>query len=215
MKNVVSHDSEFQLHFRKFPFATPAVLIAATDGCYGYLPTQAHLENLLLSALAESASFDAWIDAVKVRLEQIAGDDATMAVGFCGTDAYEEWRFGFRDRTVFVRYLVEMLDEVISRQQSLDANLVNADGCIRTPLFFRRKLPLAPPSYGHWTQKAKELNTISQNADKLFGTVFDLFENSVAERPLDASVKHKTVRMCLDLLKELLLNTYVPSFTNR
>src|SRR5262249_49955175 len=47
LNNLVCASSPFVLHTRMVAVAGPAVLLAATDGCFGYVSTPLHFEHLL------------------------------------------------------------------------------------------------------------------------------------------------------------------------
>jgi hypothetical protein len=64
----------------------PFLLLCATDGCFGYLPSPMHFERLLLEALRTARSVEGWSEAVQRSIVEITGDDASMAVLGVGAD---------------------------------------------------------------------------------------------------------------------------------
>jgi hypothetical protein len=47
----MSADTEFHVNYRRVELEGPFLLVCATDGCFGYLPTPMHLEHLVLAPL--------------------------------------------------------------------------------------------------------------------------------------------------------------------
>ena len=86
VSNAISADTDFHVNYRRMELKAPFFLLCATDGCFGYLPTPMHFERLVLDALAEASSVDAWSRAVQAAVTAVTGDDAAMAVVSVGAD---------------------------------------------------------------------------------------------------------------------------------
>src|SRR5690606_12481085 len=98
MTNVVNASSPFQLNVRTIEeVPTPFALLAATDGCFGYLSTPWHFEFLLLDALDDARDSERWQEVTK-RIAQVAGDDVSMGIALVGVDAYSALRSALRSR---------------------------------------------------------------------------------------------------------------------
>jgi serine/threonine protein phosphatase PrpC len=85
MTNVVSADGNFEVHLTPRETDTPAVLLCATDGCFGYVATPAHFELLLLRSLVETSDVEEWFTVLLERIATTTNDDASLAaiaVGF-------------------------------------------------------------------------------------------------------------------------------------
>jgi serine/threonine protein phosphatase PrpC len=89
VSNAVSADTDFQVNYRRVELQAPFFLVCATDGCFGYLPTPMHFERLVLGALADATSVEAWSDSVQAHVAAVTGDDAAMAVVSVGADINE------------------------------------------------------------------------------------------------------------------------------
>ena len=63
--------------------------MGATDGCFGYVPTPMHFEDLVLRHLAAARNVDAWSAGLQEEISAITGDDAAMAVLGVGADFKE------------------------------------------------------------------------------------------------------------------------------
>lgn len=86
VSNAMSADTDFHVNYRRVELEAPFVLLTATDGCFGYLPTPMHFEHLLLSALAGTRSAEDWSSALQHEISAVTGDDAAMSVMGVGAD---------------------------------------------------------------------------------------------------------------------------------
>jgi serine/threonine protein phosphatase PrpC len=85
IKNCICSDRPFYLNTKRHTVTHPAIVLVATDGCFGYLPTPAHFEREILLALLESESMEQWSQSLCDRLAKVASDDLSMglvAIGF-------------------------------------------------------------------------------------------------------------------------------------
>jgi serine/threonine protein phosphatase PrpC len=86
MSNAISADTRFMIHHQQFNLTAPFLMIAATDGCFGYVPSPMHFEYLILSALRDSADTAHWSAEISARIAAVTGDDAAMGVVGVGAD---------------------------------------------------------------------------------------------------------------------------------
>ena len=105
ISNAMSADTDFVVNYRRVDLKAPFLLVGATDGCFGYLPTPMHFEQLVLGPLAEVHSVDAWSAAVQAPISAVTGDDAAMAVLGVGADL-EGFAALFKDRITALREIV-------------------------------------------------------------------------------------------------------------
>ncbi|MFF5425676.1 MULTISPECIES: serine/threonine protein phosphatase [unclassified Streptomyces] len=81
MTNVVCADREFGVDTQVIAsFPMPCVLIAATDGWFGYVHTPADFEYLLLSTLRRARTEYEWADLLRREVQAYTGDDASLAL---------------------------------------------------------------------------------------------------------------------------------------
>jgi serine/threonine protein phosphatase PrpC len=80
VSNAMSADTDFHVNYRRVELEAPFLVVCATDGCFGYLPTPMHFEHLLLTELIAARSVDAWSKALQQRIAAVTGDDASMSV---------------------------------------------------------------------------------------------------------------------------------------
>ncbi|HEY6742959.1 MAG TPA: hypothetical protein VI110_11425 [Lapillicoccus sp.] len=98
VSNAMSADTEFVVHHRKVELTAPFLVTAATDGCFGYVPSPMHFEHLVLAALRDAPDTDGWSAAVQATVSAVTGDDAAMAMLGVGADE-DDFRRLFAKRT--------------------------------------------------------------------------------------------------------------------
>jgi len=80
MDNFISQSKTFVLDNQVDAMRIPSILISCTDGCFNYLPSPMHFEQMLVETFIEASTMVDWMDKIKERLSPIAGDDFSMAV---------------------------------------------------------------------------------------------------------------------------------------
>ena len=110
MSNCVSASADFVLEERQLTMPSPCVLIAATDGCFGYVHTPLQFEYMLLSSMQEAQSFPEWGERLKAAIIQVTGDDATLAAFAIGWPDFATCRKHFEDRFQWCAKRVNALD---------------------------------------------------------------------------------------------------------
>lgn len=110
LTNVISSDGNYEIHSDTFETDIPCVVIAATDGCFGYIPTPMHFEYMLLVCLCNSTSYTDWKENIGKCLKEISGDDATMCVAVFGKKSFSEMKNSFFERKMFLeeKYIVPL-----------------------------------------------------------------------------------------------------------
>lgn len=123
VSNAMSADTPFDVHHREVQLTPPFLLIAATDGCFGYFPSPMHFERLMLATLQDASDVSSWSTAVQTQITAITGDDASMAVLGAGADL-DGFRSLFADRlsTLQQRWVVP-LDELTAEIDDLEEQL--------------------------------------------------------------------------------------------
>ncbi len=84
LENVLSADGDYVLHTVCCTLRRPCLLLAATDGCFGYLQTPMEFEYYLLHALTQSETPEGFERSLRELLHDIAGDDFTLAYASVG-----------------------------------------------------------------------------------------------------------------------------------
>ena len=84
MSNCISASTDFVLHERQLELHAHSILLAASDGCFGYLPTPLHFEHLLLWTMQYAKDIDDWQRILHAQFERVSSDDSTLSVAVIG-----------------------------------------------------------------------------------------------------------------------------------
>jgi serine/threonine protein phosphatase PrpC len=126
VSNAMSADTDFVVHHRQVELTAPFLVIAATDGCFGYVPSPMHVEHLLLTALRDASGTAEWSEAVQATVSAVTGDDAAMSVLGIGGD-FAGFQRLLADRTVEVEQrFIAPLDAAAARVRQLEQDLEQA-----------------------------------------------------------------------------------------
>jgi serine/threonine protein phosphatase PrpC len=112
MTNMVCANREFALNRWQGRAPQPCVLIAATDGFFGYVATPAQFEHVLWDTLEQSSDAKQWADLLARRVSAYTGDDASLAVVALGFASFAQLCAAFHDRG---HHLRAAHDEPVSR----------------------------------------------------------------------------------------------------
>lgn len=86
VSNAMSADTDFSVSYRKVELCAPFMVVCATDGCFGYVPSPMHFEHLVLRNLQRSRDVASWSSALQSDISAVTGDDAAMALLGVGAD---------------------------------------------------------------------------------------------------------------------------------
>lgn len=103
LSNLASADSPLCLSMRRTTARGPCVLVLATDGAFGCLPTPMEFEMLLLQTLLAASSTLGWRRKLEIELGKLAHDDATILCMLVGFDAYAGLKQYFAPRRDWLR----------------------------------------------------------------------------------------------------------------
>lgn len=102
LTNLLSSDGKYVFHTKCLRITEPAVIFAATDGCFGYVPTPMEFEYLLLSNLVNVSTPKEFHKRLSQSIGEYAGDD--YALGMMGVyfGSFQNMQFFFKDRVKFL-----------------------------------------------------------------------------------------------------------------
>ncbi len=80
MTNVLSSDGKYKINFKTICLTSPSLIFAATDGCFGYIPSPMEFEYIMLKSLVENNTPVAFKRTLKNTLSQYAGDDLVLGM---------------------------------------------------------------------------------------------------------------------------------------
>ena len=118
MTNVASASQDFILHRGTKKIRKPAVILAATDGCFGYLLSPMEWERTLLETMHCASSEEKWMDLLDERIGKVSGDDYTLTAWPHGFRSFTEMKQTFEARLSFLEknYPAAESEEELFRQ---------------------------------------------------------------------------------------------------
>jgi serine/threonine protein phosphatase PrpC len=126
ISNCVNADVEFVLHERRFKLQPYSILMAASDGCFGYVRTPLHFEHLLLSTMQNAGSWSDWQQQLETRIKQLTGDDATLSAAAFGWPDFASCKNQYAHRHEVCAQLVRIYDDKHDRAERLRDELDQA-----------------------------------------------------------------------------------------
>ena len=106
LTNIVQADAPFTLHARAFPVTEPQVLLAATDGFFGYFPSPMDFELFLLDTMARAEDYAAWRQLMAEEIAAITGDDVAAVLTVWRYPSFPAMREAFAPRLHQLRTLL-------------------------------------------------------------------------------------------------------------
>lgn len=126
MSNCLSASADFVLRERQLAMPWPCVLIAATDGCFGYVHTPLQFEYMLLSTMGDAGSFEDWKKRLEAAIVRITGDDSTLAAFAIGWPDFATLRKHFAARRQWCTASVNDLERRRAQAERLEEELDQA-----------------------------------------------------------------------------------------
>lgn len=122
MSNMLTGDGPCRLSSNVCRIDFPAILIVATDGSYGCLPSPMHFERVLLEALTTAPNPDHWPAELARQLGPIASDDMSLAAVFLGWPSLEAAAAAFAERIEAVRALLGSFEQASEAARRFDSD---------------------------------------------------------------------------------------------
>lgn len=113
MTNVLSSDGNYQIHYKTLRLTEPALVFAATDGCFGYIPSPMEFEYVILKSLVNSNTPMLFKKDLRTRLAQYAGDDLALGLMSFNYGDFGSTRDSFAARLKYLEktYIAALEDE--------------------------------------------------------------------------------------------------------
>lgn len=119
MTNVISADGQFTLSCRRIAVdlrKNPCILMSATDGCFGYLPSPMEFEALLLRTMLSASSPAEWEAFLQKEIGAVAGDDQSLSMAAFGFDTFENMKKSFAARGELLSRLTTAMGDSTSKR---------------------------------------------------------------------------------------------------
>lgn len=129
LNNMVNLSQDFHINFKEYEADLPCVVFAASDGCFGYLASPMHFENLLLQTMFACNSIDEWELLLTQKLKEIACDDCTMSL-LSNITKFETLKDVFSKRHQFISREMKDMDEEIMNVANNNEDEKNATKAI-------------------------------------------------------------------------------------
>ncbi|MBQ9761548.1 MAG: protein phosphatase 2C domain-containing protein [Oscillospiraceae bacterium] len=98
LRNILCTEKAAKLRMNSVTVSQPALVLAATDGCFGYVSTPMEFEGMLLDTLMVSENVAQWEEQLAQVIGQFAGDDHTLCLGAFGYQDFTEMKRAFSRR---------------------------------------------------------------------------------------------------------------------
>ncbi len=98
LKRMLCADSTVQVHSATITVREPFAVLAATDGCFGYLSTPMEFEGAILGTLMSAKCAADWETQLSDILGKAAGDDYTLCLAAYGFPTFSKLKKHFSDR---------------------------------------------------------------------------------------------------------------------
>lgn len=112
MTNVANASVPFTVHRKSAKLEKKSLILAATDGCFGYLPSPMEFEKFLLKTMAESENMQQWESELEKEIQKVTGDDFTLAIWSGMFADYQKMKENFHKRHMDVEQQYPLYEKV-------------------------------------------------------------------------------------------------------
>lgn len=107
LSNVLCQGRPPKLRHSGITASSPALVFAATDGCFGYFSTPMEFEGILLRTMLDSTCIAEWEQRLRDCIGSVAGDDFTLMLAAYGFSGFDDMRNLFKPRLdmLYLNYL--------------------------------------------------------------------------------------------------------------
>lgn len=100
LSNCICADREFFINNKTIQVAGKFVIISATDGCFNYLASPMHFQEVLLTGLKLSETVEKWENFCKAEFSAVTGDDVSISLLAVGFDSFADLKDTFMQSTI-------------------------------------------------------------------------------------------------------------------
>lgn len=98
LRNLLCSDRAVTMHCATVEVKPPFAVLAATDGCFGYVSTPMEFEGLLLQSLLQARTPEQWERGLADSIGALAGDDHCLCLASFGYGRFEALQESLRER---------------------------------------------------------------------------------------------------------------------
>jgi len=110
LSDMINADRDFRVKHRQVKLEMPCMVLCATDGMFGYLPTPMHFEYTLLDSLMKSSTPIEMENLFKEAIVKVTGDDSTCLMALYGWGTFDTFRHGMRRRYDTVKGYIDRIE---------------------------------------------------------------------------------------------------------
>lgn len=126
MSNCLAADHDFFVEEIAFTQPPPALILVATDGCFGYVSSPVLFELMLVESILHAAGPAELHAQLAARIGAVTADDASMAVAQFGWPSYRDLQEAFHPRAAQLRQLANELYSADAEVESAQREVVAA-----------------------------------------------------------------------------------------
>lgn len=98
LTNVLSSDGKYILHYKRLVLQEPGLVFAATDGCFGYIPSPMEFEHTICRSISQVRSVKDLREKLREEFGKTAGDDFALCCMSFFAGSYRNIRLLAEDR---------------------------------------------------------------------------------------------------------------------
>lgn len=98
LTNIICGDNPVKLHCCTYKIKPPFMILAATDGCFGYVSSPMEFEGMILHMMLESHSIAQWEENLCNLIGSYAHDDHTLCLASFGYGSFDNIQNAFARR---------------------------------------------------------------------------------------------------------------------
>lgn len=102
LTNVISSDGRYEIHAKRIYVRKPAMIFAATDGCFGYIPSPMEFEYLLLNDMQTSDTPEEFREKLVSDFDNVTGDDFSMCCAGFGFGSFTQMKEKLKKRYAYL-----------------------------------------------------------------------------------------------------------------
>ena len=124
ISNCICADSEFVINFMPLTCKIPAIILCATDGCFGYYKTPMHFEYILRTSLGRARDKEEWINNIREEFIKVTGDDCSLSLIAIGFSSFNDLKEKMKDCGNEITAIVEAEREIVNLEERLQTKKI-------------------------------------------------------------------------------------------
>lgn len=127
ISNCINADSDYIINVNRIKLNSPQIIIASTDGAFGYLPTPVHFEHLLLDTIIHASSMEDWKNNLNTHFRNNQSDDISLSITSIGYKDFSDIKNSYKERFALLDNDVSKLNNSFQEIHSIESSLREAN----------------------------------------------------------------------------------------